>query len=270
MNLNVETLQITPQFVSTPAFIIGKNGKIIAWNKAMTIATGIPIKSVLSKKSWVIFLPRRKQTPADEVLKDGESRREEFKFLFGKEEQTVWFVADPIIERDSVVGAFVQFEAFDVKETNEIVKTVPIEIEKEVIKKVEIIKEVDVFVEVIKEVQVETNNLERKEATAEEATKVDELVLLTLKPNTGLEGIYRSNDDGLHQIQSIATASEKLAAAILEQSAVTEELSRNGDYAVVKNKEIVHSTDFLEPEVSNLLEKVTNLSALMTKLQSNS
>lgn len=250
--------------MSIPAFIIGKSGQIIAWNKAMTIATGIPIKSVLSKKSWMIFLPRRKQTPADEVLKDGESRREEFKFLFGIEERTVWFVADPIIERDSVVGAFVQFEAFDVKETNEIVKTIPIEIEKEIIKKVEIIKEV------IKEVQVETNNLERKEATTEEAKKVDELVLLTLKPNTGLEDIHRSNNDGLHQIQSIATASEKLAAAILEQSAVTKELSRNSDYAVVKNKEIVHSSEFLEPEVSNVLEKVTNLSALMNKLQSNS
>jgi methyl-accepting chemotaxis protein len=418
MSLSAENLQMTIQFISAPTFVLNKKGKIVAWNKAMTTLTGIPVKSVLNKKSWVVFLPRRKRTPADGVLKDGEARREEFLFLCGREERKVWFIADPIIEEGSLVGAFVRLEDFEPEERNEHIKAISVEKEiiKEVIKEVEVIREVEVPVEVIKEVEVirevevpvevikevlvTTDGPEIKKVTNEVAHIIGELTLLILKLKTGLEGIDKSNDEALYQIQSITTVSEELASsvqevahkseeadvqtreaqqelrktfevmkrisittedvsgiieliedvasqtkvlalnaeieaarvgdagrgfdvvaaeikmlsnktrrgaqditkriqmmqkatkegidsissvvesvketkslrttisyAILEQSSITEKLVRDGELAVVKNKEIAHSEEILEAEVNNIFEKMTNLKELMSLLQ---
>jgi hypothetical protein len=225
MSLSAENLQMTIQFISAPTFVLNKKGKIVAWNKAMTILTGIPVKSVLNKKSWVVFLPRRKRTPADGVLKDGEARREEFLFLCGREERKVWFIADPIIEEGSLVGAFVRLEDFEAEERNEHIKAISVEKEiiKEVIKEVEVIREVEVPVEVIKEVLVTTDGPEIKKVTNEVAHIIGELTLLILKLKTGLEGIDKSNDEALYQIQSITTVSEELASSVQEVAHKSEE-----------------------------------------------
>ena len=265
MSLSAENLQMTIQFIRTPTFVLNKKGKIIAWNKAMTTLTGIPVKSVLNKKSWVVFLPRRKRTPADGVLKDGESRREEFLFLFGKEERKVWFIADPIIEEGTLIGTFVQLEDFKLEERNETTKAVSVE--------KEIIKEIEAPVEVIREVLVTTDGPEIKKVTDEVAHTISELGSLILKLKIGLEGIDKSNDEALNQIQSIATVSEELTSSVrevsykFEQSSVTEKLLRDGDLAVVKNKEVAHTNEILEVEVNNILEKMTNLNELMSLLQ---
>ena len=113
MSLNPELLQQTIQRVQIPSFIVGHNGNVIAWNQAMASFSGIPALAVLNKKSWVGFLPRRRKTPADTVLKDGKSRREEFHFTIGTDETTVWFQADPIFEDEKIAGVFVQLTPFE-------------------------------------------------------------------------------------------------------------------------------------------------------------
>ena len=108
VDVTIDQLQQIIERVSIPTFIVNQEGKIAAWNSAMNEETGVPFQSVAHKKSWVVFLPRRKKTPADHVLKTGERCREIFVFTVGQEEKRVEFVADPIQVDGELSGVFVQ------------------------------------------------------------------------------------------------------------------------------------------------------------------
>ena len=83
-----------------PAFAVDAQGKVTAWNAAMTELTGRQATQALGKKAWSSLLAKRGSTPIDDALSNGEEVDVSFRITHGVSGEAIdaRFQAKPLLD----------------------------------------------------------------------------------------------------------------------------------------------------------------------------
>ena len=112
-------------FLPDATFVIDREGKIIAWNRAIEEMTGVSAKDMLGKGNYEYSLPfyrERRPITIDLVFSDHEEIRDKYPFFIKKGDRSIaeifiphlcggkgaflWFIASPLYDTDGkIIGA---------------------------------------------------------------------------------------------------------------------------------------------------------------------